>query len=210
MRNGAHGALNGKVGNLVSYQLKGKTVVRQVGVILKKPSIPQLAVRQRVKVINQFLNPIKEYITSGFSFEVIGTDRHAHNEATSYNLKNATAGEYPNIHIDYSKVKVSIGNLLSPDEMSATRIENALEITWTYDNKRDYDFRNDRAMIILYYAKTNEAYYILSGSARSDGKQTIELDSTDLMKACNIYLSFFADNRGSVSDSKHQYIEELV
>ncbi|HMI05205.1 MAG TPA: DUF6266 family protein [Pedobacter sp.] len=68
--NGSFGNFKGKIGNLVRYQLKGKTVVRKIGQNKKPSTLPQLRVRQKMKVVTNFLSPILEFINLGFGFVV--------------------------------------------------------------------------------------------------------------------------------------------
>ncbi|MGY0035125.1 hypothetical protein [Pedobacter sp. NJ-S-72] len=51
----------GRVGNTVTYVLNGQVVKRKIGKSSKEPTIAQLSVRQRTKIITEFLNPVKEY-----------------------------------------------------------------------------------------------------------------------------------------------------
>lgn len=53
--NGLFGELSGKIGNLVSYNLKGKNVVRRIGKSNKPATAAQLTVRQRIAVVNKIL-----------------------------------------------------------------------------------------------------------------------------------------------------------
>jgi len=63
--NSSFGEFNGKLGNLVSYQLKGKTVVRHIGKTKKPPTAAQLAVRQRMATVIKFLRPALAFINTG-------------------------------------------------------------------------------------------------------------------------------------------------
>jgi hypothetical protein len=133
--NGAFGEFKGKLGNLVSYNLKGKTVVRHIGKSKKPPTEAQLAVRQRMAAVIKFLRPALAFINAGFELAVEGTDRHPHNEATAYNYKNALQGEYPNISMDYSKVLVSMG-ALEPAINAQANLTLSPDMNWAIKNDR--------------------------------------------------------------------------
>src|SRR5688572_12614649 len=111
MSNGPHGPVYGKVGNLVTYRLLNKDVTRMVGENNKAPSVKQLACRQQMAVVIQFLKPIVEFINLGFMVEAAKADIYAHNMAVSYNKLHGLVGEYPGLLIDYSKVLVAQGSL---------------------------------------------------------------------------------------------------
>lgn len=203
---GAFGGMTGKVGKLVSYQLRGQNVVRRIGENKKPATIPQLAVRQRVSLMSGFLSQMKGVINLGYLFEAEGNVKHQQNLAIAYNVKNAMLGEYPDIYIDYTEVMTSSGKLPPASSPTALKIDNQIEIKWQYDNELDYAVRNDRAMIVLFFQEKNETIYFLSGSTRSEGTQLIRIPLDLIDQLCNIYLSFFAEDRLSVSDSKHIYV----
>lgn len=198
---GAFGHVNGKVGNLVSYTLNGKNIVRKIGRQTKPRTAAQLAVWQKLKLVNQFLNPILGYINVGFSFAVEGTDRHPHNEALAYNNKNAITGEYPNLSIDYSKAMVSMGTLPPALNPTVSKLANGVEFKWEVDANMDWHIKNDRAMLLLYFPQSPDAIYFLSGAKRSEGRDFIELPPANLNAEMQCYIAFYADNKQSLSKS---------
>jgi hypothetical protein len=203
---GAYGSTNGKIGKLVSYKLRGEDVTRMAGVTTKKRSILQLAGSQRLTVVNAFLKPIKGFINLGFKFKSEGTIRHQYSLATSCNMINAVDGEYPFLKMAYSKVIVSEGELTPAYKLKVSKNDKAIKIKWFYDQKMDYENRNDRAMILLIYPSGKDPIYILSGSLRSEGCQNIKLNTDLVLEPCHIYVSFLAENRDSVSTSTYVYV----
>jgi len=89
-KDGLHGPVEGRIGNLVHYVLNGKNVSRLIGRSTKPASLKQRAVRQRMKVVTEFLRSTLYYINLGFATEVLGTDKNPHNAAVSYNFTHAT------------------------------------------------------------------------------------------------------------------------
>jgi hypothetical protein len=206
--NGAFGATNGKIGNLVSYKLRGQDVTRIAGQSTKERSLLQLARSQRLTVVNEFLKPIKGLINIGFKFEAQGSTKHQYNIATSYNMINAIKGEYPFLSMDYSKAKVSSGKLEPVSNLTADIDEEVLRLAWSYDKKTEFEVRNDRAIVLLVFADKINPIYLLSGSLRSEGSQIIEVGKETLNQPFHLYLSFLAEDRDSVSDSKYLYVTE--
>jgi len=203
LNNGPFGHLTGRVGNLVGYTLNGKNVVRQVGQITKPPSEPKLANYQKMAVVNAFLKPILPVINLGFALEVQGTVRNQHNEAVSYNKKNALQGEYPNIEMDYSKVLISKGNL-PPALAPATNIlSDGIEFTWEVPPGMCYSDLDNRAMLLLYYPQNQTAIARLSAARRSELRDFIALTPADLAQQVHAYIAFVADDRMNVSDSRY-------
>ena len=199
--NSSFGEFNGKLGNLVSYQLKGKTVVRHIGKTKKPPTAAQLAVRQRMATVIKFLRPALAFINTGFELEVIGTDKNPHNAAVSYNAKNATQGEYPAISINYSKALVSKGLLEPAINPQVSLTGTLLTITWSVTADMDWGIKNDRTMLLVYCPELDKVVYVLSGARRSSGQDEMELPANYAGKELQVYISFKASNGKSISDS---------
>ena len=198
---GPFGTITGKVGKTVSYQLKGQNVCRTIGVSTKKGSKDQTVCRTGFKAISRLLSPIIGFINLGYMFEIIGTTHNQHNAATSQNMRYALKGSYPDLEVDYSKVMVSKGKLPMARAATATATESNITINWMYDNRLDFSLRNDRVMALFFYPKTNSAIYFLSGAERSSGTQVFDIHAYESEGRAEIYLSFFAEDRLSVSDS---------
>ncbi len=201
LTNGAFGHLNGRVGNLISYTLKGKNVMRTVGYSSKSPSLAKLANYQKMTVVNAFLKPLLPFINLGFSFAVEGTDRNQHNEAVSYNKKHAMQGTYPEIHMDYSKAMLSKGELAPAVNPVVLKTQEGLAFSWDFNGNTDWAIWQDRAMLLLYFTDEMQAKYVLSGARRQEARDFIALSTADLQRPMQAYIAFMAYDLQSVSDS---------
>ncbi|MNL07535.1 hypothetical protein D3C87_1282150 [compost metagenome] len=199
--NGLFEGFNGKLGNLVSYNLKGKQVIRKIGRTTKTPTTAQLAARQKIKITSAFLKPILPFINAGFEHEVAGTAQNPHNAATAYNFKHALQGDYPNISLDYSKALVSMGTLEPPLAPAVNLTGSLLTFTWAADADMDYSIKNDRTMTLVYCPELTKATYFFSGARRSTGTDAIELPPEYQNKELHCYIAFKAANGKSVSNS---------
>ena len=120
---------SGKVGNVVTYQMYGKSYMRSLPAQYRdKKSDKQLAQRQKMKLVSDFLGPYKEVLRMTFKNEAIG--RSAFMAAKSYNMLNAIVGDYPDQYIDYKKVLVSMGSVLLPEEATITLVNEGLLFDW--------------------------------------------------------------------------------
>jgi hypothetical protein len=199
--NGLFEGFTGKLGNLVSYKLKGKQVIRLIGRTIKAPTTAQLVTRQKMALVNGFLKTIVPVINLGYEFEVMGTDRNPYNAAVSYHTKHAMQGVYPNLSLDYSRALISTGPLEPAVNPAVALAGNVLEFTWAVAADMDWDIKNDRSMLLVCCPELQDATYILSGARRSTGKDESELPAEYLGKELNAYIAFAADDRQSVSDS---------
>src|SRR5512142_559379 len=106
---GILGGFSGKVANVVGASWKGIDYMRSLPVSVANPQTDaQLAQRQKFSVTMRFLQPLTEFLKTGFkSYAVKMTGINA---AMSYNIKNAVTGTYPNQAFDYQNALVSKGN----------------------------------------------------------------------------------------------------
>lgn len=191
----------GKLGDLVGYTLRGKDVVRTVGKSSKPPTIKQLTVRKKIAVVTYMMSDVLNFINSGFSFAVAGTDKWPFNEAVSYNFKQATTGVYPDITLDYSKVLVSMGSLVPALNPAIIQQPNGLKFTWQMQPPGSANIDIDRAMLLIYFPAQRECICILTGAERKDCAQFVELAPEYLAREMQAYIAFIANDRTSISDS---------
>ncbi|HMI02180.1 MAG TPA: DUF6266 family protein [Pedobacter sp.] len=207
LNNGPFGHINGRVGNLVSYTLKGKNVIRTAGKNAKPPTLAKLANYQRMKVTNAFLKPTLALLNLGFAKAVEDTDRSAYNEAVSYHKKHALQGVYPNISMDYSKAMLSKGNLPPAVSPALNILSNGIEFTWEMPGNIAPQCLNNRAMLLVFFPEGVNATRIpraaieLSGARRHECRDFMALTAAELGKPFEAYIAFIADDRLNVSDS---------
>ena len=129
LKHGLNGIVTGRIGKLVYYELNGEQIVRTIGAHSGEYTEAQLANQMRTKVVSKFLKPIKAFVGLSFKSEEFSAKNYAYNKATSYNKMNATQGEYPNISMDYSKVRISDGDLPIAEGTEVTAVEGELRFT---------------------------------------------------------------------------------
>ncbi|WP_316822554.1 DUF6266 family protein [Pedobacter gandavensis] len=197
--NGPQGHLKGKVGNLVFYMLNGQPVVRLIG-RKGKPTIPQLANYQKMSVTMDLLRYMGSYIKLGYGLKAKGTVYNAHNLATSYHKKHALKGEYPNISVDYTKLKLSEGSMPETRDLKIVKVAGGLEISWNpeFDNNIKH---NDSAMVMICMPQTGKSKEFLNIARRSEGKCFVHLYEGELEQQLEPYISFISADGESVSDS---------
>ncbi|WP_316745661.1 DUF6266 family protein [Pedobacter gandavensis] len=200
-RNGMHGYPSGKLGNVVSYMLRGQLVHRTVGKP-GKPSPKQKANHESMRVITHFLGHFKDYLNNGFELEARGTIRNQHNLAVSYNKKNALQGEYPNISVDYAKIQFSKGTLKNPEGLRMEKVEGGLQISWDpfYQSAMGSQY-DDCLQLAVYFPKSRRQKIELNFSKREMGTAFLALAEEELESSMEVYLFLSAANHDSVSDT---------
>lgn len=195
------GVLTGKLGNTVSYFLKGQLVTREIGEVKKPATLPQLAVRQRAKILSKFLQPVQEFIELGFALEVRDTLRNSNNEATSLNWDHTVTGEYPDQQIDFTKAIFSKGTIPVNTQISIQSTATGLEFKWDTGLKLPGMQANDHVMLIAYCPEKRSAFCLLDGAKRKEGMEQISIPRYHEKITVHTYVSFIASDRKSIADS---------
>src|SRR5690606_170608 len=118
----------------------------------KQPvSEKQLASRAKFGMTIRFLSQVRSFILKG---PKSSARRDLYAILTSEMIKDGFRGVYPNLEIDYSKVRLSKGNLYLPDNLEfQTLNRETLFITWdnSKDSQRGVGVSPDDEITILVY-----------------------------------------------------------
>jgi hypothetical protein len=137
----------GLLGNLVLYKVGGKGRIRTRPARYRdKKSPAQLAQRQRMQVMLQFLKPFSRLLRITYAAEAVG--RSAIQAAQSYNMRHALAGEYPDIYVNKSKALLSLGPLPVPVAATLTAQPEGLLIEWENDPEAARHHPHDTLVIM--------------------------------------------------------------
>jgi hypothetical protein len=198
---GIFGPITGRVGDMIYYRLNGQNIARHAGKRVKPFSEAQLASQAQMGLINVFLKVLVEFLKIGFITTDKKSKKSAYNRAVSYNRINAIAGVYPDFMIDYSKVLVSKGKLPVAEGATVELAPEGLRFNWLYNSDMPYPRENDRAMLLAYFPLVGASVYVLEGAARKTGTDVLVLPEELLSAHMEVYMSFAAADRKSVSDS---------
>ncbi|MEB2778444.1 DUF6266 family protein [Algoriphagus sp. D3-2-R+10] len=194
------GRLSGSMGNLVFYQLNGKTVVRQKPGPRKKPaSERQLYQQQAFSMGQKFLTPLREALN--FTLKKRGCKfESGANRALSWVIKNAIVHEDKKPVLYPERVRISKGWLVGLEEGRAEREEMSIKITWQPNSWQGSGRDEDRLFVIAYSPQSKRMYTVYEGNYRKSGKQLLHLpwNEPEIGKVY-IYAAFFAED-GSVRE----------
>ncbi len=189
LKNGILNGGSGKVGNVVMYTRNGKDFIRvKPNYSYDKKTPRQLAQRQKMALIHEFLQPEKELIQKTFSSD--SSTRSPYQSAQSHNLKHAIAGEYPNQYIDLQKGLISKGNIPLPSEITYTANENGICFDWKTDTEEPYAEDYDTLMIVWKYKQSDFIDYTTVGARRYNGTFLWTEINEDELKDYTIWLIF--------------------
>lgn len=199
---GILGPISGKLGPIVGGSWKGIAYLREAPKADRKKASrtpAQLANEMKFKFVQRWLVPFYPYVTVGFSGLAKGKTEL--NAAFSAIYHQAVVGQYPNLTIDYSKVKISIGKL---PPLNKPRIALAspdiLEIAWQQNVRVDALF-DDQLMLVLYNADLKKADGFIGGVKRAALRHSFKIDPEFVGKELEVYLSITSADRKKISNS---------
>lgn len=191
----------GSLGNLVFFRRLGKTYVRTKPVQVRDPKTPaQLAQRQRMQAVNRFLKPFSALIRITFTPDAAG--RTALHTAQSYNMRHGLMGEYPGIHIDYSKALLSRGPLPLPAIVTVASHPDGLLIEWQNGEEAAGRSSHDTLVVMAWSEAAAWGDYKFSEVRRQEGryvwKPALPLDENEIPP---VWIAFRNQEQTQVSES---------
>ena len=136
LKQGINGPGQGRVGNVIMYEMYGKTYLRSRPVIYKdKKSEKQLAQRQRLKLAQNLVRYLNDLVR--ITMKDISTGRSTYHTAVSMNLKEAIEGNYPDQYINPEKVILSKGALTLPNSVSLKKTDEGILLEWSIENQSE-------------------------------------------------------------------------
>jgi hypothetical protein len=196
------GVISGKIGQIVGATWKGINYVRVLpGSVANPQTDKQLAQRQKFGVTMHFLNPLSEFLQIGFRNYAVGMT--GINAAFSYNIKNALAGTYPNIAMDYPNARVAQGNLPSAlNQVASSTVAGTVKFDWEDNSDEVGAAAEDKTLLVVYNPSQNQAVTINELSERGDETQTITVPGSFSGDLVHCYIAFI-NASGEVSDSAY-------
>lgn len=198
VKDGINGIVSGKAGSNVFYTMYGKNYVRTVPHRKKrqKPTEKQLRQRQRMALVQSFLQPFKELIKISFASITVGNAPY--HVAKSYNLLHAIKGDaYPEQEIDWSKTYLSAGSLDLPESCYVEKGDDGLLFNWSAIKGRF----NDTLLVIAYSPQLNHVDYRFSGVSRCKNEflWDVKLGTHDV----HVWIAFRSADEKMMSDSMY-------
>ena len=162
--------LSGSVGDLTFYKIGGKTYTRRKpGKQSKSTKAKTSEIKRRSQSVNtqsvRFLKNITHILKFGYQNHENGA-RRAYHAAVSYTNKNSFKFEGNSKILDISLVKVSLGNLLGPQNAKAERVTDGIKFTWTDNSEQASSKPRDNAFLFLLSTESTGSEWEFLGSIR--------------------------------------------
>jgi Family of unknown function (DUF6266) len=198
---GITGPFIGRVGPVVGYVSRGKSIMRGRPNLSKsrKPSMLQRQQHAKFSLMNKFLGPIIPFLNE--TKKTIDIDLTGYNKAFSYNVKNAIAGAYPDLILDYSMVLLSRGDLPNVKSSQAESQQSGqITFHWADNSGTGLALPNDRNFVAVYCKELNDWLYGLDLTERSAGSYVFDVARFS-GRTVQVYIGFLSFNGKDVSDS---------
>lgn len=205
---GIHGGFTGRVGNIVGSQLRGKQVLRIRPASVANPNTEkQRNQRERFGLVNRFLATQSQLVKIGF--RSYSGRQSAFNAAASYNLRNAITGDYPDVQLNYTDLRISMGQLPGLKSLTAAfEAPDKLRLEWADNSSQQLASADDMLMVGLYETGGNGGITYVNAAARAATMVTLELPDALVGKTVAVFAFFTAlsalgtaSTRDQLSDS---------
>lgn len=202
-RNGILGSFTGKVGNVVGSTWNGISYMRAIPSNVKDPKTPkQLAQRQRFGLVTSFLRKFKPVVTLGFKSGA--GNMSPLNRATSFNIRNAVGGEYPDQQIVLDQLVLARGDLTRADEPQASASDpGEITFTWVDNSGEGSALPDDKVVITIFNPERNTVFYRLDSAIREEETLTLSLPNSWHGDTVDTYLFVASSDDKLISDSEY-------
>jgi hypothetical protein len=206
-KQGAIGALSGAVNDVVISEWNDIQVVRSLP---KKSSKPATTAQQeqqfKMAMAVKFAVAVKKVFTAGYKNYAVRMS--GYNAGVRDLLNYAITGESPNYRIDYSKVKVSTGNLHSESNEAVKAEAGQVVFNWTYEADPEIA-ATDKALLVVYCETLGKCLFTLKGADRSTGTASIAVARFKGQEV-HTWLAFISPDGNQTSPSKYTGIVTIT
>ena len=200
IKKGILGGFSGKVGNVIGGSWKGIDYMRSVS-SRKRGQSTQKQKEQQMKfaLIARFQQPLTNLLSRtfrGFAIKMTGA-----NSATSYNLRNAITGTYPDFAIDYSRVLVSRGDMPNAINPAVEAVSDGMVVfTWGNNTGTGKTKDSDRSVLVAYCPEMQHFIYTDEGASREEEEAQLDLFAFT-EKEVHTWIAFISEDGTEVATS---------
>ncbi len=201
LKQGINGPGQGRVGNVIMYEMFGKTYLRSRPNRYKdKKSKKQLAQRQRLTLAQNLVRYLKHLVR--ITMKDISTGRSTYHTAVSMNLKEAIEGNYPNQYINPEKVILSKGDLTTPNTVSLKKNEEGILLEWSTENQsEDFNHPSDNLIWCMKDLKSLvHGDYQITTIKRHQGKALLPTPLSQ--EPVELWIMFRSEDEMKISDTR--------
>jgi hypothetical protein len=206
--NGGLGEFRGSIGDLVIYRWRHLTIGRRRPgkTRRKKSTLPQKIHRSRLGLISRYLSRLVFVVRDGFNTKRMNMT--SMNAAVKENFHTAVTGEFPNMTVERSLIKLSKGTLDNVYRPIVVQKENGtVAIEWTQPERQKPGVEDhDKVHVVLYndLVRLRRLFYLDDLARRAD----CYVDLTDSVRYMNapIHIWIFLVSADGKRPSNSRYL----
>ncbi|KAA8475680.1 hypothetical protein BDE36_2539 [Arcticibacter tournemirensis] len=207
---GVLGGFSGKIGNVIGSSWKGIDYMRSLPrKTLNNATQEQLVQRLKFSCAVNFVKPISALVSVGFK-SLAKQKITGYNVAIQKVLMNAISGDFPDYAVDFAKVQISEGTLISAMNPKAqSTIPGTLDFKWTNNADPGNNAHNDDTAIVLVYNPSKGRYlFNFQGAKREEELYSFALPENFSNDEVHAYMGFISRDRRIASNS--EYLGKVV
>jgi len=200
LKNGIFGKLSGKLGGKVYSSWNGVEVVKDLPKkSTKEPTQLQLDQREKFALCIAFFRCICAVLNVGF--KPVAKKMTPRNAAMKYN-RDIVLGASGSYSIDFSKVRISKGNLTTPGSVKLHCGPKGLLLV-DYENEIGFGESTDLVFVLFYNETINECFVIEGALSRRDRQLVFYKQKETWDDIVHVWFFFKNANRNKVSNSAY-------
>jgi hypothetical protein len=203
IKQGILGNFSGKVAAVIGGTWKGIGYMRGIPAKVANPQTDlQLQQRQKFSVTMKFLQPLTQFLKTGF--KNYADKMSGINAAMAYNFRNALLGTYPNFTINYPNALVARG-VLAPalNQAAASTVAGTVLFTWTDNSDESGASPFDQNLLVIYNPVKNQAVTFSELGTRADATQAVTVPHSFSGDLVHCYIAFITVDGQMLSNSKY-------
>ncbi len=191
------GKISGKHGEAVSAVRKdGLCIIKVYRAASNPNTIGQKHQRGKFGFVMKEINCFRSVFTRNFG------GQYGINKVVAIAMKTSVSGEFPNYTLEYSKLKISDGNLYATSTLSVERISDTLiRVSWGDELFSDAT-HSDKVSIVLHHSEAKVVNWSFECAQRKEGSIDIEVPSAWVAAKLHTWIYFSTAEGKRLSESK--------
>lgn len=193
-------AWTGNTGGVVGFSVRGHHYTRSLAESVRNPRTEaQLEARAKFAFVSEAVSTMAPAYLDGYLHYNATLNQRANLTRQVYS-QAVTGNRTDGYSLDYSKVKMSRGNLVNPYNVTAAATGGTVTVTWSDNSGVGNALATDKANILVYNASRKESVYKAAASARQAEEATAAYPTAWTGDTLYIYVWF--SNGSAESESK--------
>lgn len=200
LKDGILGAFLGKIGPVVASRRGNTLYIKSRPAKVRHPNTPkQKAAKNRFTVASKLSSLLLPFHKQSLLVE---PGRTSYNLFISLNIKVAVQKAENGFNVDYSKLKLAIGDLKPLQDLQVELTEQGhVSYTWKYESDSNAN-RNDQVLLFAVAPNLNKINYRFNAASRMDEEAILKISDESWNETIYVYACVQSIDRKQSSDSQ--------